>query len=284
MQTADIFIQIEGFLLWVAVAGYTASGISILTGLIFEKEKYGRVGLKTAVAACGIETIVIILRWAITRHGPVLWTFEHSLAGSWVVMALFLAGVRWNERFRPLGVVIIPFAVLLMGYGIMSGRGHEALPPPYQSNWIWVHVIFAWVAYGAYHISCGLGIVYLLKRKVSEKGTISRFNKFYAKFPDLPLLNDIIFKFIIYGFIAHMVMISAGAIWAYGLWGSYWNWDPIETWSLISWLVYGANIHLRVTYGWNEKKGAWLAIGSLLGIIITFGGLSFIGGLHTPLL
>jgi ABC-type transport system involved in cytochrome c biogenesis permease subunit len=72
------------------------------------------------------------------------------------------------------------------------------------------------------------------------------------------------------------MMISAGAIWAKDLWGSYWTWDPVETWSLISWIIYGIAIHLRVTFGWRQMRLAWLVIAALSTVIISFFGVNFI--------
>jgi ABC-type transport system involved in cytochrome c biogenesis permease subunit len=78
-------------------------------------------------------------------------------------------------------------------------------------------------------------------------------------------------------------MIASGAIWAHGLWGRYWGWDPVETWSLISWLTYGLNLHLRVSLGWRGRRAAWLAIGSLFGVIFLFFGLGFVSDVHTSI-
>ncbi len=79
-------------------------------------------------------------------------------------------------------------------------------------------------------------------------------------------------------------MIASGAIWAHGLRGRYRGWDPIETWSLVSWLVYGVNLHLRFTLGWQGRRAAWVAVLSVLGIIVTFFGLGVVSEVHTQLL
>ena len=79
-----------------------------------------------------------------------------------------------------------------------------------------------------------------------------------------------------FGFVTDTIMISAGAIWAKDLWGSYWSWDPVETWSLISWLTYGIIIHLRVTFGWRDKRLATAAIFALTSVIICFFGVNLV--------
>jgi len=169
----------------------------------------------------------------------------------------------------------------VLGRGMMGGAALMPLAPPFQSNWLWVHVGFAWLAFGAFTMASAVGVVYLLK---DREGLNQRAKDFYEKFPPLEILNDLGLRLIAFGFVADTVMITTGAIWAGKLWGRYWSWDPVETWSLITWLIYGTNLHLRLTYGWKGRKAAWLAIISIAGVIILFFGLGFISKLHTRLL
>ena len=78
-------------------------------------------------------------------------------------------------------------------------------------------------------------------------------------------MDDLIFRLFIFGFITEAMMIVAGAFWADALWGSYWSWDPVETWALINWLMYGVFIHLRLIHKWRGTRLAWL---SIIGLII----------------
>ncbi|MBI3755352.1 MAG: cytochrome c biogenesis protein CcsA [Deltaproteobacteria bacterium] len=264
----------EGILLWTAIGVYLATFLLFLGGLIFKKEKQFVLAWRGCVAGFSLHSAAILARWVASGHPPVLWSFEHALAGSWFIMGIFLFIGRYFSSMKIGGIVISPFVLLMLGYGIMGKQtGIEPLPPPYQSNWLWVHVGLAWVAYGAFIISAIMSILYLVKDR-----------SVYKDLARLETLDDLIFETILFGFITLTVEIGAGALWAYGLWGRYWAWDPIETWSLISWLVYGVNIHLRATYGWQGKKAAWFAIISLIAILITFGGIGFIGGVHTTLL
>jgi ABC-type transport system involved in cytochrome c biogenesis permease subunit len=120
-----------------------------------------------------------------------------------------------------------------------------------------------------------------MKNSAERRGRSEGISK---KIPDLDIVDNLIFRFIIFGFIADTVMIATGSIWAHGLWGRYWGWDPIETWSLVSWLIYGAAVHLRLTMGWKNRRMAWLAIGAIVSVIISFFGIGFISGVHTQLL
>ncbi len=88
-------------------------------------------------------------------------------------------------------------------------------------------------------------------------------------------LDEMMFRYLVFGFITDAIMIAAGAIWAKDLWGRYWGWDPLETWSLVSWLIYGVSIHLRITMGWRGVRFAWLMIMALISVVIVFFGVNF---------
>ena len=274
---------LEGVLLWISLAGYLVVFLVYLSAVVFKKEAHSVWAWRLCLFSFLALTGTIAVRWIESGHPPVLWRFEHALSGGWFVMAAFVL-VAWRfAALRNLGIIVAPLTLLIVGNGLMGG-GLELvpLPPPYQSNWLWIHVGFGWVCYGAYHVAAIAAVLYLLKSRAVRKG--AEVSRFYAALPELDSLDDIIFKIIIYGFISHIVMLGSGAIWAYGLWGRYWAWDPIENWTLISWLIYGLNIHLRATYGLKGARGAWLAILSLIGVLIFFGGIGFTKGVHTPVL
>jgi cytochrome c-type biogenesis protein CcsB len=213
---------------------------------------------------------------------PVMGVYENSLLGAWFVMLVFFVSGRWVTARKTLTVIVVPIALVMLGNGIMGGAELEPLSPAFQSNWLFVHVIFAWFAYGSFFIAACLGIAFLWKNRAEKQGRLGESAA--RKFPDLDIMDNLIFRFIIFGFIADTIMIATGSIWAHGLWGRYWGWDPIETWSLVSWLLYGAALHLRITMGWKDRKMAWFAVGSIATVIISFFGIGFISGVHTQLM
>lgn len=280
----------EAVFFWIAVWIYGVSFISFLCGTVFKSEKWIRSGWYLALGGFFFQNLSMAARWIATGHPPVMGAFENSMLGGWFIMLLFIALRSWHNKMVIAGTVIVPAIVLMIGNGVMGDPVHIPLSPPYKSNWLWLHVFFAWVAYGAFTIGAGLGLFYLLKeRRVKKKDLRLKTEdegrrSFYDRLPDVDIINDIILKVIIVGFVALTVEIGAGAIWAYGLWGRYWGWDPIETWSLITWLTYGTYIHLGVTLGWKGRRMAWLAIFALLSEFVTFGGIGYLGGIHTPIL
>jgi ABC-type transport system involved in cytochrome c biogenesis permease subunit len=115
--------------------------------------------------------------------------------------------------------------------------------------------------------AAALGFLYILKEKKS--------GRIYDKLPDLPGLDDLSYRFVAGGFILYGLMIVSGAFWANQVKGSYWGWDPVEVWSLISWLIYGIYLHLRITFHWNGRKLAWYALVALAAMIISYWGIPF---------
>lgn len=271
----------EAIFIWTALYFYVASFLSFLWGFVFKKEGAISWGWRLVLTGFAFQNVSMAIRWIATGHAPVMRDYENSTLGAWFIIALYMMLRRWHRKMEAIGIAIVPVVLLMIGNGIMSRPALEPLSPPFKSNWLVFHVFFAWVAYGAFCIAAALGVLYLLKDKAMSKGKVVPF---YERFPDLNVLNDLILKTIIFGFITLTVEAGAGAIWAYGLWGRYWGWDPIETWSLITWLTYGTYIHLGVTLGWKGKRMAWLAIFALLFEFITFGGIGYLGGVHTPIL
>lgn len=272
--------SVEATILWVAVFGYAASFIFYLIANIFKWDKGNRLGLYLLASAFTAHTMAITVRWLETGHPPVMGRFENHLAGSWFVILMIFFINRWVKKTNIFGLIMIPFALIMLGQGLMSQPQLQPLAPNYKSNWLWIHVTFAWLAYSSFSIAGGLSLVFLLKGRY--KNLKEAF--FFKYFPELDVVSDINLKFIIFGFISQTVMLISGSIWANSLWGSYWSWDVLETWALITWLAFAIVIHFRFTLGWKGNRVAWLTIISLSTVIIAFFGIGFISDMHTPLL
>ncbi len=266
-----MMIGLEAISLWLSIAFYVFAFIFLLVEAIFKKNVLNC--LYPTLAGFCFHTISGILRWSITSHPPVLSGYENSLSGSWFVI---LIGIILAFRFRVSRyflLFLIPFSLLMLGNGLMSGRAYEPLTPSFKSPWLAVHVLFAWLAYGSFTVAAAIGFYYLVLY-YSARGEEEKMRK----------LDDLNLRLAGFGFISHTIMIGAGAIWAYGLWGSYWSWDPVETWSLITWLAYGINIHLQLTMNWRGIRGALLTVLCLITVIITYFGLGLIHEFHIRLL
>lgn len=263
----------EEIFLWVAVGGYAVSFLLFLNSLVFKKERMQVYGFRITLAAFASQSIAIAVRWYVTGHIPAMYTYENSLAGSWVIILTYLCLRHLFPPSQPFAVAVTPLALLILGNGMLAGGELRPLEPAFRSNWLFVHVLFAWFAFGSYVTAFCSGVMFLLKEKTNTG--------FLIRLPEQKLLEELSLRLILFGFFAQAVMIGSGAIWAYGLWGRYWAWDPVENWSLISWLIYGVNLHLRITLGWSGKRAAMLAVVSLLGVIFLFFGFGHGSSVHT---
>lgn len=262
----------EAIFFWTALVLYALSAGGYIYALVFRNEKVVPKLLAAVAVGFALHTGAIAARYLAQGHLPWSTDYENGLMGGWFIILSTLY-VAWRQKpLRVLSVATIPTAMLIMGYGVMRNPTLAPMAATLKSFWLAIHVFFAWLSFGAYVLAMAAGVIYLLKERAARKGeTEGRFQELSPE-----RLDDLMFKYLVFGFITNAIMIAAGSIWAKDLWGAYWSWDPVETWSLISWLMYGAAIHLRVTMGWRGTRFAWLMIAALLTVIINFFGVSIL--------
>lgn len=253
---------------WIAVGMYGVSTFSYIFGLIAKQEKLFTLGLYGALAGFIPHTVAIGLRWAETGISPFISIAESITLGTFMTVLIFLIFQFSTRKVRPLGVLVMPVVFVLIGWaGTLRKEVATTLAPALQSAWIWVHIIGASAGFGAVLVAAGLGLMYLLKERAS--------GGMYDKLPELQTLDNQSYRFVAGGFIMYGLMIVSGAFWSNQVKGNYWNWDPVEVWSLISWLTYGIYLHLRITFGWRGRRLAWYALIALAAMIVSYWGIPF---------
>lgn len=264
---------IEAAFFWIAVATYVLATGGLVYAVVFRNERFIPRMIRLATGGFAVHVAAIAARYAATGHLPWAGDYENGLFGGLFIVGFTLV-VAWRQKgLQILAVATLPLAFLLMGYGAMRSPALTPLAASLKTFWLYVHVFFAWLAFGTYALAMAGGVVYLLKRK---DGARAVRNPIYERFPPLDRLDELVFRWIVFGFVTNAVAIASGAIWARDLWGSYWSWDPVETWSLVTWLIYGLSIHLRVTRGWRGAPFARVAVGAIAGMIVTFFGVTFV--------
>jgi cytochrome c-type biogenesis protein CcsB len=265
----------EGVVLWIAIGAYALAFAALVAHAFFRRDGLRRAGDVATAVAVASHAVTLAVHWVATGHAPVQGTYENSLAGAFFLPVLFFAAVRRFPAARRAAPLVLAATLLLVGNGVQGGAEHRALEPPFRSNWLVVHVTFAWLAFGSYLVASALAGHFLwITRRAAPVPEPDRRGA----------VDELAARLIGFGFVADSVMIASGAIWAHGLWGRYWAWDPIETWSLVSWLVYGVNLHLRFTLGWSGRRAAWVAVLSVATIVVTFFGIGVVSDVHTMLL
>ena len=263
---------------------YFASFMLYLCMMVMGKEFLGRLATLVTALGLGGHTIALILRWVESHqlgigHAPLSNLYESLIFFAWTIILLYLL-IEWRTRNKSIGTFATPLAFLTMAYASFTNVSSDIQPlvPALKSNWLLAHVITCFVGYAAFGIAFGLSIMYLLKRLEDPKNG----NLFLRLIPGSSLLDELSYQMIAIGFILLTLGIITGAVWAHSAWGRYWGWDPKETWSLITWLVYAALLHSRMIRGWRGKKLAVLSIVGFCCVIFTYLGVNLIlSGLHS---
>ncbi len=259
---------LEAILVWITIVALAISSAVYLYSFIFSNERVMRASYYFPMGCFVLLTAAILARYVAVGNLPVAGAYESALGGGWFVILFTMYFSYRNRALSVVGLGTIPFTLILLGIGVMSGPELSPMAASIKSFWLYIHVFFAWLAFGAYAICFGLGIVYLLKER-------NQGNEFYDKFPSLEQMDETMFRYLVFGFITDAVMIASGTVWAKNLSGIYWSWDPVETWSLVTWLIYGLAIHLRVTLGWRGRRLAWILIFAMGGMVITYFGIDW---------
>lgn len=252
------FTEVTG-LHWAAVLFYVAATILVVTGAVFKKDRLERIGNRLAWPAVVIHAIGLGLWWRITGHGPYVDRFEVLSAYAWVLAVGFLLFDRFYPRMRSAAVVVYPIAFSMVAAGIFARPEVRDLPPTFRGIWLLLHILFYNIAFCAVVIALAFSIFYMLK----ARNRIA----WLRSLPDLPAIDLYAYRFAGYGFVFWAIGMLAGSIWAYQSWNIFWNWDPVQTWSLIAWVLFGIYLHLRRFFGWQGERAAWLFVACSVAVV-----------------
>jgi len=253
--------------------------------IFFRNKKFGFIIRGFTVGGLLLHTIGLGLRWYESYqlgygHIPLSNMYEALVSMSWCTV-LVLILMEQKFKTETMGAFVFPIVSIAMAYASLSPNVQdeiEPLIPALQSNWLTYHVLTCFLGYAAFAVSFGASIAFLIKKKDAPPTTEDD----PATLPALDMLDELIYKGNAVGFLLLGIGIITGAVWANYAWGSYWSWDPKETWSLITWLIYAAFLHARLTRGWRGSKTAILSIIGFCGVLFTFLGVNYVlSGLHS---
>ncbi|HEY6838223.1 MAG TPA: c-type cytochrome biogenesis protein CcsB [Geobacteraceae bacterium] len=264
--------------------------VSMLIFFVFLGSKNKTVGLAgslTAYFGLIVQTAAILLRWKESYdmghgHAPLSNLYESVVFFSWTIILIY-AIIEFKYRYRVIGAFVVPFALLGMAWAQLGlNSGIEPLVPALQSNWLLYHVITCFLGYAAFAVACGISIMYLIKERKEDNAATTPAGGIVAMFPSIKVLDDLNYRAIMIGFPLLTLGIVTGAAWANYAWGTYWSWDPKETWSLIVWFIYAAFLHARITRGWVGRRAAILSVVGFAATIFCYLGVNlFLSGLHS---
>ncbi len=285
----------------------------LIYSLQFLPAVIGTVGIALANLSL---SFLLAIRWVESRHFPLSNLYESLLFLAWGFTAFHFL-VEQLTKVQFVGVVTAPVALLITGFASFSlpkeMQRATALIPALQSNWLMMHVTIMMISYVALLGGSLLAIAFLVvtqQKRVGE-GHLLTFGErdaahSYHSLPflepggaggapevaenDIPslgtdigeTLDNLSYRTLGLGFPLLTIGILSGAVWANEAWGSYWSWDPKETWAFITWLVFAIYLHTRLTKGWKGTGPALIASGGFIIVWICYLGVNLLGtGLHS---
>jgi cytochrome c-type biogenesis protein CcsB len=264
------------FIYGLAAAGYLAAWI-------FRQPWPGKAATWIALIGMLGNTAGIMMRWWESYHlgighAPFANLYESLTFFAWTIAVLYLV-LEYRYKNRTIGAFTMPLAFLVLAYASLNPNIDDRIQPlipALQSNWLIAHVITCFIGYGAFAVSLGLSVMYLAKRNTTDRSGGLR-----ALFPEPAELDELNHQMVKFGFLFLSVGIITGSVWANSAWGRYWGWDPKETWSLITWLVYAAMLHFRFMLGWRGSRFAFFSVIGFAAVLFTYFGVNYLPGLHS---
>jgi cytochrome c-type biogenesis protein CcsB len=268
-----------------------------------------KIGRFSTLVANFLLFFILCSRWIVAGYFPLSNLYESLLFLTWTLLTIYLF-LETKTKSKLIGSILIPVAVFINGFAnlTLSPEMQKSSPlvPALQSNWLMMHVSMMLVSYATLIMGSLLCILFLVISrnqdvdfKVMDDSSLPLYNimlDYYeakllspsneiSELGKLKLLQSIdnwSYRIIGLGFPLLTIGIISGGVWANEAWGSYWSWDPKETWALITWLVFATYLHARITKGWEGKKTAILGGLGFFVIWICYLGVNFLGkGLHS---
>ncbi|HOA12331.1 MAG TPA: cytochrome c biogenesis protein CcsA [Myxococcota bacterium] len=243
---------------------------ALLAGDIFRNRLVRFFGIAALFGGTVATVVAIILRWLATGHPP-LSNLHESFVFIGFATGLAALVVELTFRTRLVGAASALVAVLALGYASVLDSSIRPLMPALKSNWLIIHVTSYFLGYGALAVATVASALQLAWSFVPGADPSS-----------LKRIDLLAFRLVLLAFPLLTLGLTTGAVWASFAWGRYWGWDPKETWSLVTWLVYALYLHLRAMRGWRGRRMAVVALVGFVFVLFTFLGVNFfVGGLHS---
>ena len=274
--------------------------------ILFKNPILNKIGKSGAIIANILLFFILGSRWIVAGYFPLSNLYESLLFLTWTLLTTYLY-VEYKTKSKLIGSILIPVTLLLNGFANLTlpieMQKASPLVPALQSNWLMMHVSMMMLSYSTLIVGSLLSILFLIISKGEDIKTNS-----YSEFETnvSPLNENIIqldtdqnliqksklklltsidnwsYRVIGLGFPFLTIGIIAGGVWANEAWGSYWSWDPKETWALITWLIFASYLHARITKNWQGKRTAILGSLGFFVIWVCYLGVNFLGkGLHS---
>jgi cytochrome c-type biogenesis protein CcsB len=288
-------------------AGTAASGVAVLTrtgpagesvdtdpdrggdagraAAALRADRYGRIAVSLTVLAFLLHLASVVSRGVAVGRVPWANMYEFSATSALAVTGVFLI-LLTRQNVRWMGIFVVTLVLLTLGIAVrLLYTDASALIPALRSYWITIHVSAAVVASGVFVVAGISSALFLFRDSYEGRiaaGGRGRWASLWDRLPDAATLDRTSYRLLAFAFPLWTFAVMAGAIWAENAWGRYWGWDPKETWSFITWVIFAAYLHARATAGWKGRRAAVIALIGLAAFLFNYFGVNFFfSGLHS---
>ncbi len=280
-------IQAESIVFLITLVLYFCVMLLYFLYVAIKKPALEKLAIRAQACVLIVHTAAIVLRGIAMGRLPMANQYEFSTAFAWALCLVSLIFIL-KFRFPVLGAFSSPVTLLIALYAglnklnemkVIAANGADSirnLMPALRSSWLGIHVSTVIIAYGAFGVSFVLSIIFLLRDRMKENGFWDQH------IPKKEKLDTISYRSVSLGMMFLTVTINIGGIWAENAWGSYWTWDPKETWALVTWMIYLVYLHLRIRKGWNGRIAAIIGVIGFIAVLFTYIGVNtLLPGLHS---
>ena len=261
-------LKLECLTHWIALIGYSIACVVAIFGVVFRKSPE-RSLFAIMLASTVLHTFALGVRWVRLGHIPVVSDFEKLSANIWGLMVAVVIAYHLLRKMRGFVAFVMPVVIMLMAWMMLIPAAESSMPPTYDTIWLFIHIGFIKLFLGAAFVALGLAAVVLL-RSAGIGG------ERLARMPQDESLDRTAYRCMALALIFDTLGVVAGAIWAQDAWGRYWSWDPLEVWSLVTWLTIGLMLHLRASFRTGHAANAAMIVATWCIAFFTFFGIPFV--------
>lgn len=256
-----------GWILSTAIILYALGLLHSLFGFYQKRQVFVKIALGMVACGFAFHTLFLVLLGIQRWHFPITNLSESLCFLAWCISLTFIAAdIRY--RLNALGAFILPLVSLLMIFFQILWDENHSIPPALRNGWVYFHGAVAFLSYAAFFLTFISGLLFLIQEnELREK----RFRFLYFRLPSLHVCDELFQRSLFVGFIAMTLAIISGAFYAQQAWGRFWNWDPKETASLITWGIYLFLVNCRLSAKWRGKRAAYISIIGFASVMVTFG-------------
>ncbi|MBN2248121.1 MAG: cytochrome c biogenesis protein CcsA [Coriobacteriia bacterium] len=240
----------------------------LLLGEVVLKRHWRRATLVLGWVGLVLHGAAIATLWLAVGHGPIITRYENLSSYAWATAVIALITITRRRSLKPLGLFLLPLSFILLGIAAYAGPEVANMPPTFRGVWLVVHVVLYFSAFGAAAVAVSASMFVALPAAVRSMHM--------AWVPEADELDLVAYRYGGAAFALWGAGMLAGSVWAYSAWGRYWGWDPIETWSLVTWLVLGVYLHLRRFFAWSGRRAAVLLVIAFALVLVSLFGTALV--------